>query len=201
MGYWKAAAAALAMVLGAGQAEAVRWVAYSVSGTGTATDFDLDSRTSRSYDAAFSALVVVDLDPTVGGEPYTSTGSSFYYSAFYTTSSATKTATFDPAYLVAAQYVGTEVYRTVFDLRSGGPVNFQQSSYLIAGTPRAGTTFVGSATYLDVRNAGSSVVPQIPWTFSLAVSVPEPATWATLLLGFGAIGIGARRRRAHYAAA
>ena len=30
---------------------------------------------------------------------------------------------------------------------------------------------------------------------SLAAAVPEPATWAMMLLGFGAIGLGMRRRR------
>lgn len=33
-----------------------------------------------------------------------------------------------------------------------------------------------------------------------AASVPEPATWATMILGFGLVGVGLRRRRAALAA-
>jgi choice-of-anchor C domain-containing protein len=36
---------------------------------------------------------------------------------------------------------------------------------------------------------------------SLAAAVPEPATWAMMLLGFGAIGLGMRRRRSTLALA
>jgi hypothetical protein len=31
--------------------------------------------------------------------------------------------------------------------------------------------------------------------FGQLTAVPEPATWATMLMGFGAIGLGMRKRR------
>ena len=58
------------------------------------------------------------------------------------------------------------------------------------GTGRfAGATgsFTGTGT-ADVRNAPPSIVSL---TFS---AIPEPATWAMMLVGFGAIGVGHRRR-------
>jgi hypothetical protein len=44
----------------------------------------------------------------------------------------------------------------------------------------------------------TSQSPSLVWaifTPSVAVGVPEPSTWAMMLLGFGAIGLAARRRR------
>jgi hypothetical protein len=62
---------------------------------------------------------------------------------------------------------------------------------ITAGTGRfAGGTgsFIGAGT-ADVRHAPPSIVNL---SFS---AVPEPGTWAMMLLGFGAIGMVVRRRR------
>jgi hypothetical protein len=42
--------------------------------------------------------------------------------------------------------------------------------------------------YQQVNGSGSAVGSAVP-------AVPEPATWAMMLLGFGAIGFSMRRRR------
>ena len=48
-------------------------------------------------------------------------------------------------------------------------------------------SFTNGATVDDVRQFRMSAAP--------TAAVPEPATWAMMLLGFGAIGFGMRRRR------
>lgn len=40
-----------------------------------------------------------------------------------------------------------------------------------------------------------SDVSEVPFTFTLSVA-PEPATWGLMILGFGLMGVGLRRRRA-----
>ena len=40
-------------------------------------------------------------------------------------------------------------------------------------------------------------IPGIPGTPGVATPVPEPETWAMLLVGLGILGLTARRRKAH----
>jgi hypothetical protein len=69
---------------------------------------------------------------------------------------------------------------TTFALVTGGPVTFfNQSSN---GIYRVNTFSPGSSNFV---NATSSAV----------AAVPEPATWAMMLLGFAGIGFALRRRR------
>ena len=56
----------------------------------------------------------------------------------------------------------------------------------------AGRAYINFHT---VQNAGG----EIRGNFSQALPVPEPATWAMMLLGFGAIGLASRRRRSRVA--
>ncbi|HEX5377431.1 MAG TPA: PEPxxWA-CTERM sorting domain-containing protein [Phenylobacterium sp.] len=49
-----------------------------------------------------------------------------------------------------------------------------------------------------LMNAGPEAIGQ-PYSFSVT-GVPEPATWATMILGFGLAGVALRRRRARLAA-
>jgi hypothetical protein len=85
------------------------------------------------------------------------------------------------------------------------PINF----YLYSGTPTGtllassgsslnatlATTLAGGAYYLQVRPidiAGRDMLVKGSVTLS---AVPEPATWAMLISGFGLLGLAARRRR------
>lgn len=63
---------------------------------------------------------------------------------------------------------------------------------ITAGTGRfaGGTGSFGEVGTVDVRNG-----PPSRLTLNFA-AVPEPATWAMMLFGFGGIGIAMRRRRA-----
>jgi hypothetical protein len=73
---------------------------------------------------------------------------------------------------------------TVFSLVGGGRVDFfNQSSN---GLYRVNTFSPGSSNFV---NASSSI----------AEAVPEPATWAMMLLGFAGIGFAMRRGRRHSA--
>ena len=61
--------------------------------------------------------------------------------------------------------------------------------------------FGGGTSYVEIKSAGGSSVDAILDNFKLTTSanlttpVPEPSTWAMMLLGFGAIGFALRRRR------
>jgi hypothetical protein len=73
---------------------------------------------------------------------------------------------------------------TLYDLSQNGQNFFNAFN----GTFKSVTmTFTNGATVEDVR--------QFRMTSAVA-AVPEPATWALMLIGFGAIGFGMRRRRA-----
>jgi hypothetical protein len=73
---------------------------------------------------------------------------------------------------------------TLYDLASNGENFFNAFN----GTFKSVTmTFANGATVQDVRQFRINAAP--------TAAVPEPATWAMMLLGFGAIGFGMRRRR------
>ncbi|MES2904680.1 MAG: PEPxxWA-CTERM sorting domain-containing protein [Pseudomonadota bacterium] len=62
---------------------------------------------------------------------------------------------------------------------------------LFAGSPSNPTFLLGTFNLTSIVSGNSTL------TISQAVAaVPEPSTWAMMLLGFGAIGIASRRRRA-----
>lgn len=73
---------------------------------------------------------------------------------------------------------------TLYDLGKNGENFFNAFN----GTFKSVTmTFANGATVDDVRQFRIGAAP--------TAAVPEPATWAMMLLGFGAIGFGMRRRR------
>ncbi|WP_194954706.1 PEPxxWA-CTERM sorting domain-containing protein [Sphingopyxis solisilvae] len=72
---------------------------------------------------------------------------------------------------------------TLYDLSQNGQNFFNAFN----GTFQSVTmSFANGATVQDVRQ----------FRMTSAAAVPEPATWALMLIGFGAIGFGMRRRRA-----
>lgn len=76
---------------------------------------------------------------------------------------------------------------TLYDLGANGQNFFNAFN----GTFKSVTmTFTNGATVEDVRQFRMGAA---------TAAVPEPATWAMMLLGFGAIGFGMRRRRSDMA--
>jgi hypothetical protein len=73
-----------------------------------------------------------------------------------------------------------------FSLRGIDPANL-----LVPGDPLA---FVSGFTF---GQTGQTIVTQVPFVedISVAAAVPEPTSWAMMILGFGAIGGSLRRRR------
>lgn len=63
-----------------------------------------------------------------------------------------------------------------------------------AGTYVMGGAFQGSGLGFDYSHAYENPVR---YTVIFSDGIPEPSTWALLMLGIGAIGVGLRRRRAH----
>ena len=64
----------------------------------------------------------------------------------------------------------------------------------VAGAPTTRVTF--SNTLPAAARARGAVIDDV----FLTVAVPEPATWAMLLIGFGMVGFAARRRNRALAA-
>ncbi|URD61630.1 PEPxxWA-CTERM sorting domain-containing protein [Sphingomonas sp. KRR8] len=62
--------------------------------------------------------------------------------------------------------------------------------------PPPGVTLVGPPPGGTPGTPGTPVTPGTPGTPEVPSAVPEPATWMTMLLGFGLIGSSMRRRRA-----
>ena len=80
------------------------------------------------------------------------------------------------------------------------PVRFSNGDNLIGLSATSGAnTFYGFAfTTNSVLNSfGFGTVPgaTITATSAIPAAVPEPATWAMMLIGFGAVGFSVRRRR------
>lgn len=95
----------------------------------------------------------------------------------------------------------------------GDIITFTQGDIAGGGTVAIGSTALGSSIQIDRSNlAGGQQTINIRGTlnpsgngfariggqFNLlqAAAVPEPATWAMFILGFGALGLGMRRRNA-----
>jgi hypothetical protein len=74
-----------------------------------------------------------------------------------------------------------------------------------AGTGTAYSAFVLDHScdnrYSNPNEGCTSNVRGLNFAFRINSAVPEPATWAMMLVGFGAVGVAARRRRSTLAAA
>ena len=66
-----------------------------------------------------------------------------------------------------------------------------------------GNTFVvdGHKVTLNTLTFTNQPVGTISGALTATISVPEPATWAMMVAGFGLVGLGVRRRRATTVAA
>lgn len=67
----------------------------------------------------------------------------------------------------------------------------------LASSTHNGSTVYGAADLRQCSTAGSCTTGPVGFTLKQTPAVPEPATWAMMLIGFGAIGAGMRRRKAN----
>jgi hypothetical protein len=82
---------------------------------------------------------------------------------------------------------------------NGGSCSGDPSGFPFCNFSAFGVTFSGTAMSVDFAGVANQIAFDNITLGSAVPSrggVPEPATWATMLLGFGAIGLAMRRRRA-----
>jgi hypothetical protein len=93
--------------------------------------------------------------------------------------------------LIATNYLGAA--GTTYISNDGWGLEFPDVN---ASSTRLGTTISGNTVTFDwITNKGG------PDSIRILTLVPEPATWAMLIAGFGLVGFAARRRRTAVAAA
>lgn len=71
-----------------------------------------------------------------------------------------------------------------------GPV-LTAGPQLFTGTTTNPTFLTGSFSLVNYDTGQGN------YTLTISNAIPEPATWAMMLIGFGAVGFAMRRRRAH----
>jgi hypothetical protein len=106
-----------------------------------------------------------------------------------------------------AESVGTSGTGGLFGVGSalfGTPVIYVPEGY-VTDTPLSGTSTFANTTLAELGLSPGTYV--YTWgdpgslTVEVSSGVPEPSTWAMMLLGFGGLGFLAYRRRATFAAA
>ena len=203
---------AAATMLCALPADAATWLRYEISGTGleeVAITGNLPVLTFVSSRRDFRANFSVEVDPVaatydpVGRVAYVSTGLEFSVAsifpgagqAFFVNGSQANTLTL----------LSPGMATPFLDIRS--TVQYADGDAMI-GLPRAlasgvasGTLYYNSTTRSAIRTVNGTVdrfaiigVTDGYEPFTLT-TVPEPASWAMMILGAGAIGAAARRRR------
>jgi hypothetical protein len=101
----------------------------------------------------------------------------------------------DTAGNVIGSYNGVQMYDQNGALPPTGNIASSAINRRITFTGTNGTTYGG----IRFANSGKSnqafEFDNVSFTAPVAAAVPEPATWAMMLIGFGAIGAAVRRRR------
>jgi hypothetical protein len=89
--------------------------------------------------------------------------------------------------------LGSVLPETVFNFGQGGVSRFGVRGIDVSAMldPNNPTAFVTGLTFVE---AGTVNITQTPFTVDTG-AVPEPASWAMLIAGFGLVGAAARRRR------
>jgi hypothetical protein len=96
---------------------------------------------------------------------------------------------FTSPFSTSGTYFGT-ILGSVTDSNAGGiQVDFDNTPHMFGSGPGSFTLTVN-----DTSVSNDGVVTPVTG-FIRTTAVPEPATWAMMLLGFGAIGFSMRRRR------
>jgi hypothetical protein len=84
------------------------------------------------------------------------------------------------------------------------PVQFQQfrlfGQQLFTGPTTAPVFRFGTFDLASTPRNGGDPVQPLTYRVTIGAPVPEPATWAMMIAGFGAVGVALRRRRRRTAA-
>jgi hypothetical protein len=124
----------------------------------------------------FAALGNVDFPGTVSQDVATSPGTAYTLSYYLASDGGT------PNYF-SASWDGTEIAGSI--LTDLGVQNYALYQFTVLGTGSDTLTFNAQ------NNPGYLALDNV----SLSTGVPEPATWAMMLIGFGAVGVAIRRSR------
>lgn len=199
----KAAVAAIVMVAGAQQAQAVRWVEYTVTGWGivsTVRSNYFDPETVTYEQARFIAKFTVDADTGSGNIPgggYSSDG-YIYNAQFARDGIVRENATFDEASINGSSSYSTTRYWSSFSAAFSPSLNGGRAmaySSVYAPAIGYGSRVSGNATSYDLKIADVAEWQSFSMQLVSLGPVPEPATWGMMLLGFGMVGAGLRSRR------
>jgi len=79
------------------------------------------------------------------------------------------------------------------DTASADSATYDTSTFVFAGL--VSDTSFNSATFFSSDGGAGTASFNIPEIISVAAGVPEPASWAMMLMGFGGLGAVLRRRR------
>ena len=164
-------AIALAALLGSSGANAATYL-FSLSGPNTAS-FSLDSSPTPDAMSTFpQQFTLNDVTGTYNGAP----------------------TVFDLTFFGNAMFGGFAAAGTALDLE--GSALFTGLEYFGPGTEVTPPVFK-LGTFLLAGGCGGTCIGDPLYTLSIsdAASVPEPASWAMMLLGFAAISLRARLRR------
>lgn len=137
--------------------------------------------TSQSYDDATRTVVYGGVTGTING----------YGQVVQNLSPTTLSVTFDPTFATAT-FLGT--------LMSSGSVFPAGFPNAIDFTPANGAVISGLYRSFGTSGGGGSVTGSIVFPAGATAAVPEPASWALMVGGFGLAG-GALRRRSRRAVA
>ena len=204
-------AGALVLSLWATGAEAATWIRYSFTGTGTARYVGATPPGTELRAVTFTGQVFVDLDQHVlnpmTGQLWAADGGTSF-AGWSMTGGLPYTATAGPGTLGLTMNEGNAASGfqnwTVAALLSGGLGADGRFPVFSAAQPVTGDVAfsVGNfrSSYTGTGRISSLSVARVDapgsWILSVAPGpVPEPGTWATVLLGFALLGAGLRYRR------
>lgn len=203
MRIWQGALAAALMV--AGQAEAATWVRYTASGSGIETYEEQTLGDPIFYQRARDFIVSfsVDIDPNLDFDNgYFSNGSFF---RIFIDSNGFLDVTGSPTTLVADLDLSDTRFREQLDFGATFNGTSPMGGFVTAinpiGASGSFSYLFSSSTLLGAQTRTmEGTINRVTTTFVsgfervTVLSVPEPATWLMMIVGFGAVGAAMRRR-------
>ena len=200
---WLAAAAAMVC---AGQVSAQTFVRFEATGSGTVTPSRVSGPGGSSYASDFRVdfSLLTDIGSYSGpaGATYTGTGTTFSADAANYAAYATGPTSGLLTYNETRNGQGIQLRINYQDTDTAGglpsavagPEATGTIDYSLGAGSSAPFSFLGSIRSLRVLGTSNTFE-----NFSAAAvpaAVPEPASWLTMILGFGVVGWAARRRTA-----